>query len=513
MQHPLRTASLLLAALCLSACRSPAPPPVDQSLFTGLFRGMADCRAQYAKLDELVKQAGVANAAYHRVPGYPYLRTDRLMASFVDDIDTFSEVNGWLRRMRELDQEAREYEYMNLGMSLKERANQRTQMLNCGKTLAALEIGTPEALERVKAAIQLSDDYSSVQRSLGAYPLAVPLLKARLDEQRAAVIRDHQQAGQSLGSDAPLTLWQAATEHDPQLIPATLDQQFTDELGVPGLTTSGWKALVEAHAPALWIETKSAADMPGSPRWTASGPRVDSSQPSVYYHIDYARFGGEVLVQLNYFIWFAGGANVANGAPIDSMVWRVTLDRFGNAMVYESMHNSGRDHRWYPVQALQRRNDTSFWEQRPFFPSDSLAPSDAALRLAAGSHSVRGVIPQEQTDAQLTRRYTLQRYDNLYFLPRPEGGTRSLFNDQGLVPATHVDDPVWLWSSGLGHPGMLRQYGHHPTAYIGRRHFDDPRLLDSVFVAPNNAATAKSEASKTAAQRRQPHQNNWARHH
>jgi hypothetical protein len=30
----------------------------------------------------------------------------------------------------------------------------------------------------------------------------------------------------------------------------------------------------------------------------------------------------------------------------------------------------------------------------------------------------------------------------------------------------------------------MRQWGHHPTAFVGRRHFDDPYLIDRLFTLP-----------------------------
>ncbi|QQD19504.1 hypothetical protein I6N98_06545 [Spongiibacter nanhainus] len=514
MQRSIAASGLLLLVLATAACQNTAPPPVPKDQFTGLFRNMADCRDDYAKIDAMVAKAGVGNAAYHRVPGYPYLRTDRLTASFIDEVDSFAEINGWVRRMRELDQEAREFEYMNLGLSLRERANYRDRMLNCGKTLAALEINSPEKLERVKAAITLRDGYSETQRALGLYPALVPLIKARLSDQQTQIKARHQGTIAEIPSDQPLTLWKPKNQHDPGLIPVPLDTQFTDELGVPGLTTSGWKALVEVHAPDLWIETGDNADKFGMPHWTQSGLAVDTGEPVVFYHIDYTRFGGEVLVQLNYFLWFAGGEQVESGAAIDGIVWRVTLDRNGKALVYDSMHTSGRDHRWYPVQALQRRSVDSYWQQAPFFPSDSPAPDSALLRIGTGSHKLQGVAEKNVVETQNNKQYALVRYENLLALPLPGGGTRSLFDSNGQIRSTRINDPIWLWSSGVPAPGALRQYGHHTTSYIGREYFDDPRLLEKVFQAETGTAQSQAlDQSSDTARRLSPHQNNWARHH
>jgi hypothetical protein len=34
---------------------------------------------------------------------------------------------------------------------------------------------------------------------------------------------------------------------------------------------------------------------------------------------------------------------------------------------------------------------------------------------------------------------------------------------------------------GVVSPGTMRGRGRHATAFIGRRHFDDPRLIEAVF--------------------------------
>ena len=34
---------------------------------------------------------------------------------------------------------------------------------------------------------------------------------------------------------------------------------------------------------------------------------------------------------------------------------------------------------------------------------------------------------------------------------------------------------------GIRSPGAMRQWGHHATAFVGRRHFDDPYLIEQLF--------------------------------
>jgi hypothetical protein len=34
---------------------------------------------------------------------------------------------------------------------------------------------------------------------------------------------------------------------------------------------------------------------------------------------------------------------------------------------------------------------------------------------------------------------------------------------------------------GIRSPGAMRQWGRHAVAFVGRRHFDDPRLIEALF--------------------------------
>ena len=39
---------------------------------------------------------------------------------------------------------------------------------------------------------------------------------------------------------------------------------------------------------------------------------------------------------------------------------------------------------------------------------------------------------------------------------------------------------------GVREPGAMREWGRHPTAFIGRRHFDEARLIERYFVLQMN---------------------------
>jgi hypothetical protein len=58
------------------------------------------------------------------------------------------------------------------------------------------------------------------------------------------------------------------------------------------------------------------------------------------------------------------------------------------------------------------------------------------------------------------------------------------------MPGTERGERHLLWPSGIESPGQMRQWGHHATALVGRRHFDDPRMLDTYFSLRSAAPAA-----------------------
>ena len=62
------------------------------------------------------------------------------------------------------------------------------------------------------------------------------------------------------------------------------------------------------------------------------------------------------------------------------------------------------------------------------------------------------------------------------------GGTRSIYGPDGLVPGSERAERFVFWPMGVPSAGQMRQWGHHATAFVGRRHFDDPRLIDRYFM-------------------------------
>ena len=101
-----------LAPLALLVVASCAAPPRSLESASAEYR---ECAQWYRSLDAEVDAAGVRDAQHTRVPGFPYLRVDRVTASFAPraarDEKRFQ---AFLARLEELDLESRRYEIENL---------------------------------------------------------------------------------------------------------------------------------------------------------------------------------------------------------------------------------------------------------------------------------------------------------------------------------------------------------------------------------------------------------------
>jgi hypothetical protein len=71
---------------------------------------LGSCADFFASLDKRTEEAGVIDPGVFRVKNYPYLRVNRFIASFREEVDNKAAFAKWADRMQALDQDARKYE-------------------------------------------------------------------------------------------------------------------------------------------------------------------------------------------------------------------------------------------------------------------------------------------------------------------------------------------------------------------------------------------------------------------
>jgi dATP pyrophosphohydrolase len=396
-----RDAILMVGAALLAAgCATQEAPPAAH-LAGGAFE-VRECTQWLRALDAEVERAGVRDAQYQRVPGFPHLRIDALhvalrerAARSAPALRTFAE------RLGELDLESRRHELRNLG-TLNEAA--RTQAArraaDCGALMRKADLETPAARQALLAATGVPVRTASPRRGKAASAAAGAGRVRYAPPQALSVPRE--------------------------VVGGMLARATFDPLAHPALSEREIDRLAAVYAPSFEVAIGGDHDRFGRLRWRRAAPGeppdLDPAQPTVYVRADYARYREHVLLQLAYTIWFAG--------PYDGVVWRVTLAPDGEPVLYEAIDACGAFHLDFPTARARSRVASGAAQPLPRV-ADGERP---VVTLASGSHAVAGVGFVHGVDSLV--RYALRFHDELRSLPRAGGEHASAFGPDGRIAGT-----------------------------------------------------------------------------
>lgn len=479
----------LLAAAVLAGCAS-TPAPFDAPAHSA-----QPCVEHAAAWDRAVTEAGVVDAQHARVPGFSYLRVDRFLAAHPAAGEGAPGAAAWVQALRALDREARGIELANLpapartALAAAAGGDPAAVSERCGARQVQGVLADSGRLARVRRVATVPDSYIPVARVLGLYPItSVPVL--------AGVDRLHADFRDTFATPLQeLPVRGRLQRYAPALVsaasPAAPGAGWPrDALGMTRPDDETLAALFAAHAPEWEIDVVGDDDRIGTPRWTARGPSVDVTAPVVYQHHSHTWFEGEALLQLSYVVWFPSRPPAFVGDPfagrLDGLTWRVTLDRDGRPLLYDVMHNCGCYHLFLSTPRLARAAPARRYEEPPLVVQQ--VPDGGGglvLRLASRTHHLlrayRDPGPSRGV-ARAVEDYAMEDYDALRSLPTTDGGRRSLFAADGLVPESARSERFFLWPMGVPSAGAMRQWGRHATAFVGVRHFDDADLVGRYFV-------------------------------
>jgi hypothetical protein len=506
-------AATVLALLASCAAIDPyAEAPMREHLLRP--DGVGDCARLLHAVDRFVQAAGVRDAQDAIVPGFPYLRADRLAESLATQAVDESRWRLWRERLARQDLVARHHELRNAAAASGTRPAPAS-VDHCREALLAAD-DAPEVRDArraaLRAAARVPDDYSDALRALGIYPLTRLVFAAGIrgwhDETRAAfavplpelpvqgVLRIYApQDDLARGlRDAPES---SPGADDPPIVPV-----IRDALGVPRVASL--PILLQRHAPLLEVDETGPYDRPGPLAFTdtANGARVDAeAAPVAYVRLAWGRLGGVLRPQLVYAVWFPARprshALDLLGGELDALVWRVTLDDDGEALVYDSIHACGCYHLFLATPRVRPRPEPppeqGAFDEGLFMPQPALPRARpgqrVALRIASRTHYLQRVRLVDAATlagaaAAPATTYRLLDEDVLRSLPVPGAAGaawRSVYDPRGLVPGSQRLERYLFWPMGIASAGQMRQWGRHATAFVGRRHFDDPDLLERYF--------------------------------
>jgi hypothetical protein len=472
-------------------------PEISRSTHVGDSGPVGSCASFFALLDQHTEEARVLDPGAFRVRGYPYLRVNRFLASFRNEVEDSATFAAWLDQMQALDQNARRYEIANLVMDHKDTPspeNQRDELFSkvvaCGKLLRSVDFEGGEQREELSRRVVVPDEYISLRRVFGLYPL-ISLFVAH------GVTNWHLQAHRSFTPRPPVD-WQAIRyvpkeSGDRLTVGQIVSQTERDALGIPQYSPEAREALFRRYAPVWQVETKGDFDQMGSPFWTYEGVlAVDNKQPVTYTLLSFTRFKSEILTQLNYIIWFPSrptkSALDLYGGLLDGINYRVTLDKDGEPLLYESMHNCGCYYKSFPTKRLKVLEELSYAETPLILEAPDLNPSTDFMTVAmeSGTHYVQHLYPLPRELPPEGFVYALVDYGQVLSLPFPKGGAKSMFSQDSIAPGSERLERWILWPTGVLSPGAMRQWGRHAVAFVGKHHFDDPYFMERMFLEPDS---------------------------
>ncbi|SFE69460.1 hypothetical protein [Nitrosomonas sp. Nm166] len=504
---PMMQVVLICSVLFLTGCvavktRTAAPmaAPIDIT--------QTACRALYEEVDAAIDDAGMRDYGAFRIQGFPYLRTTRLLSSFSHELsDASPQWSAWIDHMADLDARARALELRNLpstAMGGRQKDTVLDELNSCRDLLIMVDLMRPgTALPvRLREAVRIPDDYVTWWQVLGLYPITAPLVSAGISAWHS---RTHDTFA------TPLALLPVMGKLVRWLPPATTNitatgiplpnkpkplntqqisdilQRSRDPLGIPLPMAAELEQLFATFAPIWEVDVVDENDHIGRVGWRGNEATVDITHSTLYHKISHTRFGDQVLLQLNYIVWFPArpGDDIYAG-KLDGINWRVTLGPNGKPWLYDTIHNCGCYHQFFLSHQLRLRQDLpSLYFEAPLLPQSAPEQQSLVLRIASRTHFIQrvyhdNVLGSQSSVIPASQPLAWGDYNVLRSLPADEG-YRSLFGEYGLIAGTERPERFILWPMGVRSPGAMRQWGHHATAFNGRRHFDDAFLIESLF--------------------------------
>jgi hypothetical protein len=467
---------------------------------------MDRCKALYAAVDAAIDREQVRDAMSAAVAGFPYLRTDRLLSSYRDELGDEIARRFWIERLAQLDRDARAIEIDNLSAAGRRElqsaaddgapgsAPPSTPLLGrldaCTQRLITTDAAEPARREALREASAVPDDYSTAMRAIGFYALTrmpfaagIRRWQGETDQTFAKPLERLPVVG-TVQRFAPMDMAPLSRTEAAALIAAAA----ANPLRLPLPDGQALRRLALAYAPVYEVDVATDDDRIGAPRLSADGrAQIDVQRPTVFYRAAHTRIGSEALLQLVYFAWFPArpktGAFDLLGGHLDGVIWRVTLAPDGEPILFDTIHHCGCYHMFFPTPRLEARAAPDTIEEWLFVPQSLPRTGEderAIVRIAARTHyveRVRFAADRAATDTP----YALEHEDALRSLPAGGDAKRSLYGPDGLVAGSERGERFFFWPMGIASPGAMRQWGRHATAFVGRRHFDDARLIDERF--------------------------------
>ena len=452
-----RIALLIFLALLVVGCASRSYVPESPQLNS--------CLQQYKQANAEIQQRKIPEVGAPLVDGFPFLRTSRFLASFADQaVEDDARYMAWLQMLN-----AQAVSVVTQWLS----ETDEQELQRCGQQLVE-NLARNELMRSIlQIRSQVPPSYNLWQRVLGLYPLAtIPFRQGVVREQRA-----HQQKSARYISQLPEGVYsyfgqEAGASGGLEVFPL-----LQNMLGVPQISQAQEDSLLSRFSPVFALPESryglAEYDKPGVP----SNSGFNSSRPVIYAWLDFGRFRGGVTIRLNYSVWFSERPKERTfdllGGELDGLIWRVHLSSSGQVLAWDSIHNCGCWYKIFPAKDRTVHQADRFFRE-PVYIGQKLTDQQVrkVLYLQSGTHHIEAI--REQTEELEVKLAAMTSLHELIKEQPP------LFNRQGLIDRSRRLERWFFWPMGIPSAGAMRAPGTHAIAFVGRRYFDEPLLLEEI---------------------------------
>ncbi len=487
-------AIVLICWLSLAGCTA-----LKSQRLSGIDQRPTDCNQLLNQLDKIAHKYGVGQAGLFRVYRFPYLRINRFLLVKLHQAESTAKKNFILNRLHALDLQARNNEIQNLPPKALDELNQLTgnvwqrDMLYARTESCALQLFDsdrryPDFFQSVKSSVMPTDEYSTIMRVVGLYPLtAIPVniitykVRNEFNAWFAIPLKELPVDGQLIAFGPRI-----APRLGPSQVAELIASASHNPLAIPVMTDAQKAELARQYAPVYYQDVFASYDRIGRVIWHSDGIDIDTSQPTVYYYFTLALHNDVTVLQINYVIWYSGrrGPNppAIERGHLDGLTIRISLNQNGIPVMVDAINNCGCYHLFAPPQNSIRRQLPQPFKNDAFVPQylpPSFPKQRLHIRINSGWHQIQRLFTQELAAA--SKDYDLLPYDQLESLPYRDGHNLSMFNQYGIVKGSARIEPILLFPMGIPNVGSMRQRGHHAIELVGRSHFDDPALFNRHF--------------------------------
>ncbi len=474
---------------------------------------VAQCSKAYSLITASIKQANITDAEAYPVKGFPYLRTNRFLASLKNRLADENTISAWLDQLMLLDQQAKTIETENLSAISRDslEINIRNSIKNnwsleniideCPGYFKEYDLSNSERINHIINNTVVPDEYSLLKRSIGLYPLTSIVSYFAYQRWKKNNLFTFKNALQTIEGIAKPVIYTplAISPLNTIDIASMIRESRNNDLKIPLFSHGQLRQLAAYFAPVFLLDELNDADKIGQPVWSSlNTAAVDTSRPVSFVRLEHTWFKGSILPQLIYTIWFPERPKASSwdilGGSLDGIIWRITIAENGTPLIADTIHPCGCYHLFFSDQSIVQNTDAL--NKAPLGESidtpQSLpehSPSNRITLVVSGKTHYLNVLSTAKEISRLPKEKTYELIVSdsipdrgLRTMPLASGNYKSLYDAEGIVRGTERGERWLLWPMGIKSPGAMRQWGKHATAFVGRRHFDDPYLFDQSFI-------------------------------